>query len=47
MFKVRGWIARFNEKHLYTQAWYLDQVLYKVKSFLREMEICEQNIKLV
>uniref|UniRef100_A0A8R1TU21 beta-N-acetylhexosaminidase n=1 Tax=Onchocerca volvulus TaxID=6282 RepID=A0A8R1TU21_ONCVO len=44
-YQVRGWIARFNEKHLYTQAWYLDQVLYKVKSFLREMEICEQNIK--
>uniref|UniRef100_A0AAF5PI42 beta-N-acetylhexosaminidase n=1 Tax=Wuchereria bancrofti TaxID=6293 RepID=A0AAF5PI42_WUCBA len=31
-YQVRGWIARFNEKHLYTQAWYLDQVLYKVKS---------------
>ncbi|OZC07308.1 hypothetical protein X798_05674 [Onchocerca flexuosa] len=46
-YQVRGWIARFNEKHLYTQAWYLDQVLYKVKSFLREMEICEQNIKLI
>ncbi|VIO87323.1 conserved hypothetical protein [Brugia malayi] len=44
-YQVRGWIARFNEKHLYTQAWYLDQVLYKVKSFLREMEVCEQNIK--
>ncbi|VBB33747.1 unnamed protein product [Acanthocheilonema viteae] len=44
-YQVRGWIARFNEKHLYTQAWYLDQVLYKVKSFLREMEVCEQNIR--
>ncbi|VDK85691.1 unnamed protein product [Litomosoides sigmodontis] len=44
-YQVRGWLARFNEKHLYTQAWYLDQVLYKVKSFLREMEVCEQNIR--
>ncbi|EFO21045.2 hypothetical protein LOAG_07446 [Loa loa] len=44
-YQVRGWMARFNEKHLYTQAWYLDQVLYKVKSFLREMELCEQNIR--
>ncbi|VDN07687.1 unnamed protein product [Thelazia callipaeda] len=45
-YQVRGWIARFNEKHSYTQAWYLDQVLYKVKSFLREMELCERNINL-
>ncbi|VDN44954.1 unnamed protein product [Gongylonema pulchrum] len=44
-YQVRGWISKFNEKHSYTQAWYLDQVVYKVKSFLREMQVCEENIR--
>ncbi len=44
-FQVHGWLSRFNMKHNYSSAWYLDQIMDKVQMYMSDVQNVARSLR--